>query len=189
MIDGVIKRARMSGQIASMASKAVYDNDEFSYWMDENGEHYKYVPVFTNRGKLKLFFTYARLTNGELLIEVMTMEDVEKVKKASKTSSYGPWVDWLDRMGCKSVTHRLTRRLPNASEIVEMCEQGMNMGFDSKTEKNITPHVENPIEKLKGLLEGRDQVAAMKWLGVNNVDDMTEANASAAVLKLENSKQ
>lgn len=39
MVDGVLKRARMSGQIAVIAAKAVFDGDAFDYWMDEQGEH------------------------------------------------------------------------------------------------------------------------------------------------------
>lgn len=139
MIDGVLKRARMSGQISVMTSKAVFENDHFDYWIDEMGEHIKYRPSFTGRGDFKLAFAFAKLTTGDLIVEVMTKEDVDKVRGASKTSAYGPWKDWYDRMACKAVFHRLARRLPNASEIIEMCEAGMNMNFDKNTEKDITP--------------------------------------------------
>lgn len=191
MIDGVLKRARMSGQIATMSSKAVFENDEFDYWMDEDGEHIKYKPTFKARGEFVLAFAFAKLKSGDLIVEVMTKEDIDKVKAASKTSSYGPWKDWFDRMACKAVFHRLARRLPNASEIVEMCEAGMNMSFDPKTEKNITPIIEHPIEKLSNLLYGKDPSAYLPWLSkgagkdITSIEDLTEAQASACVLKLE----
>ena len=184
MIDGVIKRARMSGQIATMSSKAVFEGDEFDYWMDENGEHIKYRPSHQG-GTLKLAFAFAKLTNGELIVEVMSKADVDKVRASSKTGTYGPWADWYDRMACKTVFHRLAKRLPNASEIVAMCEQGMNMSFDPATEKDITPMVVNPIEKLKSYLEGKDPEQYLKWLKVESLDQVSEDQASAAVLKLE----
>jgi len=196
MIDGVIKRARMSGQVASMAAKAVYKNDEFNYWMDENGEHYKYVPKFGDeRGELMLCFAYAKLTNGELLIEVMTKADIDKVKAASKTSAYGPWVDWYDRMGCKAVMHRLCRRLPNASEIVQMCEQGMNMAFDPTTEKDITPPpTENYGEKLVNLFADKPADKYLPWLTkklgheILSLEDVTAEESVKVIEHMENAK-
>jgi recombination protein RecT len=196
MIDGVLKRARMSGQIASMSAKTVYQNDAFDYWMDENGEHYKYVPDLNgDRGELKLCFAYARLTNGELLIEVMTKADINKVKGASKTSSYGPWVDWYDRMGCKAVMHRLCRRLPNASEMVQMCEQGMNMAFDPATEKDITPApAENYGDKLISLFADKPSDKYLPWLTqklgreVLALEDITADESVKVIEVMENAK-
>lgn len=130
MIDGVLKRARMSGQIDSMAAKAVYENDEFDYWLDENGEHLSYRPTFGPRGKFKLAFAFAKLKTGDFVVEVMTKEDIDIVRASSKTGKFGPWVDWYPRMACKTVFHRIAKRLPNSSEILEMCEAGMNMNFE-----------------------------------------------------------
>ena len=188
MIDGVMKRARMSGQVALLSSKVVYSGDEFDYWVDENGEHINYRPKFEG-GQIKLAFAFAKLTTGELIVEVMSLDDIEKVRAASKTGSYGPWKDWFDRMACKAVMHRLARRLPNSSEIIEMCEQGMNMSFDPRVEKEILPSVENPIEKLKAMLANKDPEKYLPWLGVESIDDLPDSSASAAVLKLESAAQ
>ena len=187
MIDGVMKRARMSGQIAVLSSKAVFCDDQFYYWMDENGEHINYRPSY-NGGEMRLAFAFAKLTNGELIVEVMSRTDVDKVRAASKTGTYGPWKDWYERMACKAVMHRLARRLPNASEIVEMCEAGMNMNFDARTEKEIIPEVVNPLAKLKALLEKEDPEKYLPWLQVASLEDLSDANAAAAVLKIEGAK-
>ena len=189
MIDGVMKRARMSGQIAVLSSKAVFNDDSFDYWMDENGEHINYRPQFQG-GEMRLAFAFAKLTNGELIVEVMSKADVDKVRAASKTGQYGPWKEWYERMACKAVMHRLARRLPNASEIVEMCEQGMNMKFDPSVEKEIFEPVYNdPINRLKDLLADKDPEQYLPWLKVKSIDDMTEESATAAAIKLENAKQ
>lgn len=185
MIDGVMKRARMSGQISVLSSKAVFNDDQFDYWMDENGEHINYRPTFKG-GDMRLAFAFAKLNTGELIVEVMSKADIDKVRSASKTGTYGPWKDWYERMACKAVMHRLAKRLPNASEIVEMCEAGMNMDFDSRTEKEIAPMIENSIEELKSLLEGKPPEKYLPWLGVERFEDVTEAIASEKLPLLRN---
>ena len=187
MIDGVMKRARMSGKIAVLSSKAVFNDDIFRYWMDENGEHINYEPTYAG-GEMRLAFAFAKLTNGELIVEVMSRADVDKVRAASKTGTYGPWKDWYERMACKAVMHRLARRLPNSSEIVAMCEAGMNMEFDARTEKEIMPEVSNPIDKLKTLLADKNPEQYLPWLKVESLEDLSEANAAAAVLRIEGAK-
>ncbi len=48
MVDGVMKRARQSGQVANIIAKVVYSQDEFEYVIDENGEHLTTVQRFLN---------------------------------------------------------------------------------------------------------------------------------------------
>ena len=167
MIDGVLKRARMSGQIDSMAAKAVYENDEFDYWLDENGEHLKYKPTFEKRGAFKLSFAFAKLKTGDFVVEVMTKEDIDKVKTSSKTSGYGPWVDWYERMACKTVFHRIAKRLPNSSEILEMCEAGMNMNF----EKDMGPIRNEPTPTARSTKNMLDNLGSAK------IDEIVKATA------------
>ena len=142
MVDGVLKRARMSGEILSIAAKVVNEGDVFEYWVDESGEHLNHRPDLMRDGSvkptLKLVYAYARLTNGETLIEIMNLHDINRVKGASKTSGYGPWVDWFDRMACKSALHRLARRLPSASELMHMLEVGNQMKFDKEQQPEDT---------------------------------------------------
>lgn len=180
MIDGILKRARMSGQIDAMTAKAVFENDEFDYWLDEAGEHIKYRPTYGERGAFKLAFAYARLKTGDLVVEVMSKEDIDKVRSASKTGKYGPWADWYDRMACKTVFHRLARRLPNASEIVEMCEAGMNMKFekDMGQAELATTKAQETQQMLNGLTATEafvDEAEAVVDAEVNYVEFMKQS--------------
>lgn len=138
MIDGVIKRARQSGEIAIIATRTLYKNDKFRVWMDEEGEHIFYEPDLLNRGELIGAFAYAKMRSGELQFEVMNLDDIEKVRAASKNSDSGPWVNWYESMARKSVAHRLCRRLPNNAEIMEMLERGTEMVWQ-RVEKDVTP--------------------------------------------------
>ncbi|NXZ87085.1 recombinase RecT [Serratia fonticola] len=139
MIDGVMKRARQSGEVSVIATRAWYKNDQFRVWMDENGEHIFYEPNLLDRGELVGAFAYAKMKSGELQFEVMNLDDIEKVRAASKNSDKGPWVDWYESMARKSVMHRLCRRLPNNSEMMEMLERGQEMVWQK--EKDVTPDI------------------------------------------------
>lgn len=191
MVDGVLKRARMSGQVTTIAAKAVHDNDSFEYWVDENGEHFKHIPSFGNRGNLKLVYAFAKV-NGDLVFEAMELSDIERVKAASKGSSFGPWKDWYDRMALKSVLHRLARRLPNASEMVQMLEMGQTMNFNQPQSAQQEVEI-NPYKRLEEIVkeQGRDKARFLEWTGkglsreVASFEELSEAEASAIIKKLE----
>ncbi len=141
MIDGVLKRARQTGEIATITARVVYSADQFDYWVDEDGEHLKHRPEFGGtRGGMKLVYAMAKLKDGLVIVEPMTMEDVERVRLSSKNPDKGPWKDWYDRMALKSALHRLARRLPNSSEIMEMLDQG-NFMYDhnNREERDVSP--------------------------------------------------
>ena len=123
MVGGILKRVRQSGQIALITARCVYRNDEFAYWIDETGEHLRHVPAFAkgeDQGDMYLVYAMAKLTNGEVVVEPMSLAEIEKVKKSSRTSGAGPWVDWFERMAQKSVLHRISRRLPCSSDVAEL---------------------------------------------------------------------
>lgn len=141
MVDGVLKRARQSGEISTITARAVYEHDVFDYWIDENGEHVQFRPnLHGERGAFKLVFAMAKTKDGDLIVEPMSKDEVEKVRQASKNPDKGPWKDWYERMACKSVLHRLSRRLPNSSEIMEMMKHDHeNYSFSDREEKEVNP--------------------------------------------------
>lgn len=124
MVDGVIKRARQSGQVANIIAKVVYAQDEFEYVIDENGEHLTHRPAFADGDEVVKVYAFAKLNSGELVVEVMSRADVEKIRDTVPSAKYdsSPWVKWFDRMALKTVIHRLARRLPCASELFSMFE-------------------------------------------------------------------
>lgn len=128
MVDGLLKKIRQSGEVLSVVARAVFVNDEFDYYFDENGEYITYKPCLDgDNGGFRLVFAYAKMRSGELIVDVMTKAEVDRVRKASKAGDYGPWKDWYDRMAVKSVLHRLGRRLPNATEMLEMIEREIDI--------------------------------------------------------------
>lgn len=192
MVDGVMKRARQSGEITVIASRAIYRNDSFRAWMDEHGEHITYEPTMLERGEMIGVFAYAKMKTGEIQFEVMNMDDINKVRKASKTSDTGPWKDWFDGMAKKAVMHRLCRRLPNSAELMEMLERGqmMNWQVDSnqataQKEKEVIVLPEMPSEKWNELYP---QYHALVESGKKTASDIIKA-ASSKYLLTEDQKE
>jgi len=157
MVDGVMKRARQSGEISVIASRSVYQNDKFRAWMDGDGEHIEYEPTMFERGPMIGVFAYAKMKSGEIQFEVMNMADIDKVRQASKNSDKGPWVDWFEGMAKKAVMHRLCRRLPNSAELMEMLERGQMMNWQVETQQQAAPQ-ERVINELP-------QMTAEQWEG------------------------
>lgn len=134
MVDGVLKRARQSGQVANIIAKVVYASDEFDYRIDELGEHLLHRPAFRDGDAVAKVYAFARLTSGEIVVEVMSKADVERIRDNQFKSDKIPavWRTWFDRMALKTVLHRLARRLPNASELFSLLEVGRDMAEGEK---------------------------------------------------------
>lgn len=141
MVDGVLKRVRQSGQVTMIVAKPIFQKDNFSYWFDEDGEHFKYVPTQDNDpGELVSVLAAARMVSGELIVDVVPRRDIDRSRAASKqgNNENGPWNKYFDRMAVKTGLHRLARRLPNSSEILEMLERGDPKEWHQE-EKDVTP--------------------------------------------------
>lgn len=161
MVDGVLKRARQSGQVANITGKVVHMADKFDYWVDENGEHIEHRPAFENHGEIRLVYAFAKLTSGEIVVEVMSRSEVEKVRDATakkdrdgKPKVPAVWQKWFDRMALKTVLHRLARRLPCASElyslldvnqIVDEAEKPLSVAHSAKSR----PRLRDALGKMK----------------------------------------
>jgi recombination protein RecT len=143
MVDGILKRVRQSGQVSVIASKPVFANDEFTFFSDEDGDHFKHVPTLGDPGGLVAVIAYAKMKDGTRHIELLRRWEIDRARTASKTggSEYGPWAKYYDRMACKTGLHRIGRRLPNSSEILEMLERGDPKEWQ-REERDVTPQRE-----------------------------------------------
>jgi recombination protein RecT len=120
MIAGILKKIRQSGEVAKVSAQVVYANDQFvvKYGFDEDVEH---IPPALNepRGEPIGAYATAVLKDGSQLLEVMSLEDIEKVRKVSRAANNGPWVSWFGEMARKTVMRRLAKRLPMSTDLEE----------------------------------------------------------------------
>jgi recombination protein RecT len=117
MIAGILKKARNSGEISTIAAELVYENDSFKYRIINGKPEMSHEPdVFSDRGEIKGAYACAVLKDGSTMIEVMSKADIEKVRAASRAKDSGPWVSWWGEMARKTVLRRLSKRLPSSSD-------------------------------------------------------------------------
>lgn len=142
---GLIDLARRSGQIVSIASHEVCENDHFElvYGIDEKLNH---TPAMGERGEVIGFYAVAKLKDGGYSFEFMTTRQVEQIregsqgfqqaKKYNKEASH-PWTVHFVEMGRKTVIRRLAKYLPlsiefqSAVALDELATKGKDQQLDT----------------------------------------------------------
>lgn len=113
---GFLDLARRSGQINSLVSRGVYENDEFSYELGLK-ENIIHKPCLTNKGELIAVYAVALLKDGGHQFEIMSVNEIEKIRATSKSKDSGPWITNFDEMAKKTVVRRLFKWLPCSVEM------------------------------------------------------------------------
>ncbi len=146
MYQGILKKMRNSGEIASIEAGVVYQKDEFDY---ERGDNARLIhrPSFDgDPGPIRLAYAIAKLKDGTVVREVMTLSELKKVRSCAKggDNASSPWVKWEAEMYKKSVIRRISKLLPSSSDIDTLFEHD-NEGY------RLNPdHVENTPAKKAG---------------------------------------
>lgn len=154
MIAGVLKKIRQSGEVAKVSAQVVYENDHFlvKYGFDEDVEHTP-PPLDKPRGKPIGAYATAVLKDGAQLLEVMSLEEINKVRSVSRSKEKGPWVDWWEEMARKTVMRRLAKRLPMSTDIEDEVfrrDETLNPGFKPQVIENA-PLAAEPVNRLEAL--------------------------------------
>lgn len=117
MIAGILKKARNSGEISTIAAELVYKNDPFSYRIENGKPQMTHEPqIFGDRGEVMGAYACAVLKDGSTMIEVMSKAEIEQVRQVSRAKDSGPWTSWWGEMARKTVLRRLSKRLPSSSD-------------------------------------------------------------------------
>jgi recombination protein RecT len=147
MFTGIQKRIRNSGEINSIQSHVIYENDEFS-WCQGIDASVTHKPKFPgDRGKPIGAYAIAKFRDGsDPQIEVMDVAAIERVRKVSRSASNGPWVSFWDEMARKTVFRRLSKWLPLDADADKLMRRDDDAG---------APTVEEPSSVT---LEGESEV-------------------------------
>lgn len=116
MVAGILKKARNSGEISTIAAHVVYSNDVFSYTLGDD-EKIEHKPNLSgDRGKPILVYAVATLKDGGKQRAIMTVAEIERVRAVSRAKDGGPWTTWWDEMAKKTVIRRLAKYLPSSAD-------------------------------------------------------------------------
>mgnify|MGYP000187311631 FL=1 len=110
---GLVRLATDCGVIRLAKAEIVKELDEFAYkGIFELPEH-KMNP-FQDRGKTIGVYCVAKLTTGEFMTDVMSMEDIKKCESAAKIKDV--WANWFEEMAKKSMIKRAQKQWPKSKE-------------------------------------------------------------------------
>ena len=123
MVSGLCKRARNSGEISTIDSAEVCENDIYEAWVDEKGQHFKHVRA-KNRGDVILTYAYAITKDGGFYFEEVSEDQMKHIEEASRAKT-GPWKGhFKGEMRRKSALRRLMKfRLPSSSDLDQVVDR------------------------------------------------------------------
>lgn len=147
---GLLKIATDSGSILWAKAEVVKSNDQFTYCGPCDLPRHE-MNAFGDRGATIGAYCIAKTHQGDYLVDIMGMEDINKIKNAAKTKNV--WTAWPDEMIKKAIIKRASKqwpktdrddRLDRAIAVVNEYEGSEDV---ARTEKDITPKetVKQPI--------------------------------------------
>lgn len=120
---GLIDLAYRSGEVSTIQSHVVYENDDFEYSFGLEPT-LKHIPATTERGNPIFFYAVFRTKDGGYGFEVMSVDEVRNhAKKFSKSYENGPWQTNFEEMGKKTVLKKALKYAPLKSDFVRGVSQ------------------------------------------------------------------
>jgi recombination protein RecT len=125
---GLVDLARRSGEIESISTRAVFENDDFEidYGTDEG---IRYRPRLNGeQGEVIGFYAVAKMKGGGTQFEFMSRSAVEAIRDGSQGYQSAkrfpkdgvikhPWVQNFEEMGRKTTIRRIAKYLPSSIEL------------------------------------------------------------------------
>jgi recombination protein RecT len=152
MVQGIMAKARNSGEVVSIEAHVAYENDVFRIVLGDEAK-IMHEPTLGDPGKPIAVYAIATLKHGERVRQWMRVSEVEKVRRVSKARG-GPWDQWWDQMALKSVIKRLAKYLPTSTDRDEDLHRTINREDDEHTiDASAEPEVavQPPTDRMAAL--------------------------------------
>lgn len=153
MVQGLVKMARRSGDVKDIRAHLVYQNEidqgRFTYIVGDE-ERLEHDPIlFGDRGAVVGAYAIAKLKDGTLVREFMSIDDVERIRRgaASQGGSAQPkgiWQNHYDEMVKKTVIRRLVKRLDLSAEDM----RHITMDDEPREVRDVSPPEPPPKERV-----------------------------------------
>lgn len=123
---GLLKIATDTGAIRWGRAELVYDGDEFIYNGPAKEPEHRSHP-FKRKDDDQVIGVYciAKTSDGDILTEVMDINELEKIR--GKSMAYakkksGPWLEWFGEMARKAVIKRAQKTWPHTERAEKLME-------------------------------------------------------------------
>ncbi len=167
----------------------VYKEDKFIFNGKSQEPLHSYDPFSKHRGELVGGYCVAVLQDGSIMVEPVTVIDINKAKDSSKAAN-GPWMTWYEEMAKKMIIKRSFKNWPkrkgnkvmaeaihiiNEHEGLELPKEVEQSGnavvIDSYDVKQISPLIITKVEEVV-----RRAANANAWLAAEDYMGETFAN-------------
>lgn len=123
---GLIKLAKQSGEILNIYAREVHEKDEIECLQGDENRLIHKPRLFTDRGPVVGYYAVAKLRNGEIDFEPMSVAQIHEIRDRSdgwKAFRDGkikstPWSTDEGEMSKKTVLRRLQKRLTQSPDLV-----------------------------------------------------------------------
>ncbi|MGG3810924.1 recombinase RecT [Methylorubrum rhodesianum] len=123
---GLIKLAKQSGEILNIYAREVHEKDEIECLQGDENRLIHKPRLFTDRGPVVGYYAVAKLRNGEIDFEPMSVQQIHEIRDRSdgwKAFRDGkikqtPWSTDEGEMSKKTVLRRLQKRLTQSPDLV-----------------------------------------------------------------------
>jgi phage RecT family recombinase len=114
MVQGVLRKARRSGQIKWIDANVVRAGEKFEYWISQDGPHFMHIPGEEFQAPIVRAYAIATTKDGGQFIKVMSKKEIDKHRAFSRASREdSPWNQWYEAMAIKTAIHGLGKYLPS----------------------------------------------------------------------------
>jgi len=142
---GLMALAWASNHIKKIDAQVVYESDLFDYQLGTE-TRITHKPTAGARGGAVAYYAYVKLDTDELLIHVMTREEVDGHKRRySKAANDGPWKTDFDAMALKTCIRRVLKLCPQSTETMR------GVFLDEQAESQIGQSLGDTVFKFEGL--------------------------------------
>jgi recombination protein RecT len=181
MVKGILKKVRNSGELKTIAAHVVYERDEYEYFVDEEGEHFRHVKARGDRGRPILTYAYAHTKDGGFYFEELDEDDISAIRKVSRSSG-GPWAGpFADEMRRKSAIRRLSKRLPMSTDLEETLRADRDLFEPEEETVTAAPAEPPPSSTAEEQATGRKRPGALdKVVGAAKRRDTSQAQDAEA---------
>lgn len=116
MVAGILKKARNSNTISTIAAHVAYEKDKFFYVLGDEEKIVHEPFMGGDRGKPLAAYAIVKLKDGSVQREVMSLSEIEAIRSRSRSKDKGPWVtDWAE-MARKTVLRRIAKYIPSSAD-------------------------------------------------------------------------
>lgn len=182
---GLISLARRSGEVTSIETHIVYENDKFDLKLgiDSVIEHIPFLDG--DRGSPKLVYGVAKFRDGGHHFEWMTIGEVNNVRARSRAANNSPWVTDYSQMIRKTLVRRMANYLPmsielsNALQVSDAADEGKLATIEGDS---VVVHDDENTEEQSTSQEKPDSdwKPTEEELAAIQAHEMEEANQEAA---------